>query len=162
MTILHKINWKALLLNLFIPVVLIGGGTALLTMDSMEVYKNLRLPPIAPPGWLFPVVWTILFLLMGIAAYLVTVNPEADHKTRVRALSVYGAQLLLNVTWSLTFFNCQKYTLALWILIALLLLIFITAVLFYKINGAAGWLLLPYFMWVCFAGHLNYFISLYN
>ena len=159
---MHKVNWKLLLLNLFVPVVLVGGGTALLTMNSMEVYQSLRQPPISPPGWLFPVVWTILFILMGIAAYLVATTPDVDPKTRMRAFCVYGAQLLLNVTWSLTFFNAGNYSLALWILIALLLLIFINAVLFYKINSAAGWLLLPYFLWVCFAGYLNFFIALYN
>lgn len=145
------IRWKALLFNLFLPLT-VGGISAFLTSDSMEVYGTLRQPPLSPPGWLFPIVWSILFLLMGIAAYLVWVR---DSTGRNGALLFYGLQLAMNFGWTLVFFNLQNYGLALLWLIVLWVLILITTVRFFKENKAAGWLMLPYLLWVTFAGYLN-------
>lgn len=145
------IRWKALLINLFLPLT-VGGISAFLTSDSMEVYGTLRQPPLSPPGWLFPIVWSILFLLMGIAAYLVWVR---DSTGRNGALLFYGLQLAMNFGWTLVFFNLQNYGLALLWLIVLWVLILITTVRFFKENKAAGWLMLPHLLWVTFAGYLN-------
>lgn len=152
------IRWKALLINLFLPLT-VGGISAFLTSDSMEVYGTLRQPPLSPPGWLFPMVWSILFLLMGIAAYLVWVR---DSTGRNGALLFYGLQLAMNFGWTLVFFNLQNYGLALLWLIVLWVLILITTVRFFKENKAAGWLMLPYLLWVTFAGYLNAGVWLLN
>lgn len=130
----------------------VGGLSAFLTRDSMEVYKDLRLPPLSPPGWVFPVVWTILFLLMGIASYLVW---QRDSTGRTGALTLYGVQLVFNFLWTLLFFNKQDYLLALFCLFLLWVLILLTVIRFFKETKPAGWLLLPYLLWVTFAAYLN-------
>ena len=99
-----KIQWKKLIGCLAIPLG-VGVVSALLTRNSMEQFSSLRQPPLSPPGWLFPVVWTVLFILMGIASYLVIVS---GHPARSKtALTVYGVQLAFNFLWSILFFNWQ-------------------------------------------------------
>lgn len=145
------IKWKPLLISLLISLG-IGGLSAFLTKDSMETYKTLKQPPLAPPGWVFPVVWTILFILMGIAAYLVWVKNDPD---RDAALLWYAAQLVFNFCWTLLFFNAQWYGIALLWLLILWALILITTIKFYRTTPIAGWLMLPYLIWVTFAAYLN-------
>ena len=130
----------------------VGGLSALLTHRSMEKYALLDQPPLAPPGWVFPVVWTALFILMGVAAYLVWVEngPERD-----RMLTLYAAQLVFNFFWTLIFFNGEKYALALVWLLILWALILATLLSFRKRNRTAGDLLVPYLVWVTFAAYLN-------
>ncbi len=145
------IKLKPLLVNLFIPLA-VGGLSAFLTMDSMQVYQGLRQPPLAPPGWLFPIVWTVLFLLMGTAAYLVWMR---DSTGRNAALLLYGIQLAFNFVWTLIFFNARNYGLALFWLLLLWMLILLTTIRFFKETKAAGWLMIPYLLWVTFAAYLN-------
>lgn len=152
------IRWKPFWINLLLPLA-VGGLSAFLTSDSMEVYQFLHQPPLSPPGWLFPIVWTILYLLMGIAAYLVWVR---DSTGRNGALLFYELQLAFNFVWTLIFFNLQNYGLALlWILI-LWVLILITTIRFFRETKAAGWLMLPYLLWVSFAVYLNAGVWLLN
>lgn len=120
----------------------------------------LNQPPLSPPAWLFPVVWTLLYTLMGIASYLVAVS-EKTYRART-ALTVYGVQLAFNFFWSLIFFNLHAYLFAFVWLVLLWLLIIITTVLFYQISRPAGYLLIPYLLWVTFAGYLNLAIALLN
>ncbi len=157
MILILKIQWKKLLACLAIPLA-VGGLSALLTRNSMETFKALNKPPLSPPGWLFPVVWTILFVLMGIASYLVLVSGKPNRT----ALTVYGVQLVFNFVWSLIFFNMEQYLFAFVWLVLLWLLILITTVLFYRISKPAGYLMLPYLAWVTFAGYLNLGIYLLN
>ena len=89
-----KIDKKRLIICLAIPLV-VGGAAGLLTMNSMEAFEALNQPPLSPPGWLFPVVWTVLYVLMGIASYLVSVS-DAPHEEKARALWTYGIQLAFN------------------------------------------------------------------
>lgn len=154
-----KINWKALLISLAISLGtgIIGG---ILTANSMQQYETLYRPPLAPPGWVFPVVWTILFLLMGIASYLVYVS-DADDSEKQAALRIYGIQLLVNIGWSVIFFRFEAYFLAFAWLLLLWYLIYITTKRFYDINKVAGFLMVPYLLWVTFAGYLNLSIALY-
>ncbi len=152
-----KIQWKRLILCIAIPLA-VGGISALLTSSGMETFQALSKPPLSPPGWLFPVVWTLLYILMGIASYLVL----ASGKPSRSALTFYGLQLLFNFFWSIIFFNLERYLFAFVWLIALWILIFITTVLFYKISKPAGYLMIPYLLWVAFAGYLNLFIYLLN
>lgn len=130
----------------------VGGLSAWLTKDSMERYGQMAKPALSPPGWLFPIVWTILFLLMGVAAALVWEKNDPDRTT---ALWLYAVQLGFNFFWTLIFFNAQAFGFALIWLLALWVLILLTMVKFYRTTPPAGWLLLPYFLWVSFAAYLN-------
>lgn len=154
------IRWKSLLLSLAVPLG-VGGLSALLTKDFMDDFARLRQPPLSPPGWVFPVVWTVLFFLMGLACYRV-VEARRDKGLTRRALTVYGAQLLFNFFWSLIFFNLSAWLFAFFWLLALWVLILANLLLFSRIDKTAGWLLFPYLLWVAFAGYLNFGIYLLN
>ena len=156
---MHKINWKALLISLAISLGT-GGLSAALTAGSMEKYKTMYKPPLAPPGWLFPIVWTILFILMGVAAYLVY-ETEADEEDKQNAYIFYGAQLIVNAAWTIIYFRFQAYIFAFAWLILLWYLILMTIRSFWKINATAGKLLLPYLLWVTFAAYLNLAIAIH-
>lgn len=127
----------------------------------MEAFQKLNQPPLSPPGWLFPVVWTILFLLMGIASYLVFTSKESRDAVNT-ALLVYGIQLVVNFFWSIFFFNLGAYLFSFFWLILLWVLILAVLLLFRRISRAAGYLMLPYLLWVSFAGYLNLAIYLIN
>lgn len=157
--ILTVIRWKKLLVCVLIPL-LVGGLSALITMGSMENFSSLNKPPLSPPGWLFPVVWTILFILMGIASYIV-LERGSFAETRT-ALFFYGVQLFFNFFWSIFFFNFELYYFSFLWLLALWVLIIITAVLFFRISKPAGYLMIPYILWVTFAGYLNLGIAILN
>ena len=152
MNALKEINWKRLIPALLIPLA-VGALASLLTKDAMSRFGALEKPPLSPPTWVFPVVWTILYLLMGLASYLVVMS--ADGPERATALRFYALQLVFNFFWSILFFNLEAYLLAFFWLLALLLLIVVTTVLFWRIRRSAGALLLPYLLWVSFAGYLN-------
>jgi tryptophan-rich sensory protein len=154
-----KIEWKKLLLCIAIPLG-VGGLSALLTRGSMEAFGELNQPPLSPPAWLFPVVWTILYVLMGIASYLILTS-GLPYRSRT-ALTVYGIQLGFNFFWSIIFFNLEWYLFAFVWLLLLWGLILITTLLFYHIKKAAGYLLIPYLLWVTFAGYLNLAIYFLN
>ena len=154
-----KLNWKRLLINLAIPLA-VGGLSALLS-GGMDTYKALNQPPLSPPGWLFPVVWTILYLLMGYSAYRVQVSGKDKEKIRT-AMVFYALQLFVNFLWSPVFFGLQWRLTAFVILVILWVLIYITMRLFSEIDELAGDLLLPYILWVTFAGYLNLGIFLLN
>ena len=130
----------------------VGGLSALLTRKSMEKYAFLDQPPLAPPGWVFPVVWTALFILMGVAAWRVW---ERDGPGRKKALTLYGAQLVFNFLWTLIFFNAGRYGLALVWLVVLWGLVLATLACFWREDAVAGKLMIPYLVWVTFAAYLN-------
>ena len=155
-----KIKWKQLLVCLAVPLA-VGGLSALLTRNSMETFQHLDKPPLAPPGWLFPVVWTILFLLMGIASYLVLVSEEEKPVIHA-ALRIYGMQLSVNFFWPIFFFQFDAYLFSFFWLVLLWLLIWATRRAFDRISKPAGYLLIPYLLWVAFAGYLNLGIYLLN
>lgn len=142
---------KSLIISLLISLG-VGGLSALLTMGSMDIYKYLDKPPLAPPSIVFPIVWTILFILMGISAYLIY-NSNSEYKQK--ALLIYGIQLLVNFIWPIFFFVLNYRLIALFIIIILLILIIIMIIKFYKINKLAAYLQIPYLLWVSFATYLN-------
>lgn len=154
-----KLNWKKLIICLAIPLAV--GGLAALLSGGMGDFQSVNQPPLSPPGWVFPVVWTILYLLMGYASYRVLVSGAESHQIR-KALTLYGAQLALNFLWPIIFFGFDLYLVAFLILIALWVLIFLTIRAFSKIDERAGDLLLPYLLWVTFAGYLNLGVFLLN
>ena len=155
-----KINKKLLIICLVIPLA-VGGIAALLTGGGMDTFETLNQPPLSPPGWLFPVVWTILYILMGIASYLVLTTGKSQESIR-RALILYGIQLAFNFLWPIFFFSLSAYLFAFIWLVALWLLILATTVSFYRISDIAGYLMIPYLIWVKFAGYLNLGIYLLN
>jgi len=155
-----RAKWKTLVIALVIPLG-VGGLSALLTRKEMDAFSHLNQPPLSPPTWLFPVVWTILFLLMGLASWLVYRSDAPDGVIR-RALTVYGIQLGVNFLWSILFFNLKWYLFSFFWLLLLWGLILVTMILFFPIRKPAGWLLVPYVLWVTFAGYLNFGIYLLN
>jgi benzodiazapine receptor len=116
-------------------------------------YQEIAKPPWTPPAWIFGPVWTALYIMMGVAAWLVWRKRETPGA--VVALGVYVVQLVLNGLWSWIFFYLHRIGLALADLIVLWVLIVVTCVLFWRVRRAAGVLLLPYIVWVTFAGFLN-------
>ncbi|MBE5743097.1 MAG: tryptophan-rich sensory protein [Clostridiales bacterium] len=137
----------------------VGGLSSLLTMKNMNIYSEIIAPPLSPPGILFPIVWTVLYILMGISSAIIynSNSPKKDD-----ALFIYGASLILNFFWSIFFFNLRNFVFSFIILLALLFLIILTVIKYYKINKLASFLQIPYVLWVAFAGYLNFFIILLN
>ena len=140
---------------------IIGGLSALLSGPGMELFASLEQPPLSPPGWLFPVVWTLLYLMMGLASCLV-LESGGERKQISAALTLYGVQLAVNFFWSIFFFNMQLYLFSFFWLVLLWCLIFATLISFYRLSKPAGLLLVPYLLWVTFAGYLNLAIALLN
>ena len=154
-----RIEWKKLLICIAIPLA-VGGISALLTSGNMDLYSEINQPALAPPGWLFPAVWTILYVLMGVALYLVVITKTREDKSP--AIVSFGVQLFFNFFWSIIFFNARAFLFAFVWLIFLWLAIIANIYFFYKINKNAGKLLIPYLVWVTFAGYLNLAIFLLN
>ena len=156
-----KNTWKKIAPYVISIAIALGVGalSAYLTKDKMQEYAALNQPPLAPPGWLFPVVWTVLFVLMGIAAALVW---KSDAPTRSDALVIYGTQLVVNFLWSIFYFNFNARLLAFFWLIFLLLLVILMTSKFAKISPTAAKLQIPYILWLLFAGYLNLATYLLN
>jgi len=121
-----------------------------------ELYADLAKPALTPPGWIFPVVWTLLYAMMGVALFLVWRRREA--LLRRSALTVFAAQLVLNAAWSWLFFGLHRPDLAFLDIVLLWLLILVSIVLFRRIRPLAAALLVPYLVWVGFASYLNFML----
>ena len=138
----------------------VGGLIGFLTSMGMDSFDALTKPPLTPPSFLFPIVWTVLFILMGVgAARIFMTEPTA---ARNRALIVYVVQLAVNFFWSIIFFNLQAYAFAFFWLILLWVLILTMIYLFCKVDKPAALIQIPYAIWVTFAGYLNLMIWLLN
>lgn len=148
-----KIQWKPFLISLAIPlgIGLIAGA---LIRDSVTLYSTMEKPFLAPPSWLFPIVWTVLYLLMGISSYLIWAK-ESNPAMKKQALITYATQLFLNFIWPLIFFNRQNYLMAFTILLALWYFVFRMIQDFNAIHPLAGKLQIPYLLWLTFAAYLN-------
>ncbi len=157
---MSKIKWKTLIIAVLIPLA-VGGLSALLTMGSIEQFGLLEKPPLSPPGWLFPVVWTVLYVLMGAASYRIVEAKKSTEEGK-NALIPYFVQLGFNFFWSIFFFNFELYAFSFGWLVAMLVLIAITTLKFYKIDRIAAILMIPYILWVLFAGYLNAGIAFLN
>ncbi len=135
---------------------------SLFTVSSIPTwYTDLARPELSPPNWIFGPVWTTLFALMGIAAFLVWKKGLNRRDVKI-ALSIFLVQLILNTFWSIIFFGMQNPGAAFGEIIALWLVIIATIITFAKISRVAAWLLVPYILWVTFAGYLNYSIWFLN
>lgn len=140
----------------------VGLFSAYLTRDSMMIYQEIERPLLAPPAILFPIVWTVLYILMGFGAAQVWVLRDRDPKAAGEALRIYILNLILNFGWSLIFFNLRAFLFALVWLILLWIVIFRMIYAFKKISPLAGNLQIPYLLWVTFAAYLNASIWLMN
>ncbi len=154
-------NIWLLLLSLFIPLA-VGYLGSILTMPGLTSwYGGLTKPPFTPPNWLFAPAWTLLFILMGLAFFLI-LRDGRENKHFSAAWMSFGAQLFLNIYWSFLFFFVQEPPLAFYGLISLWSMIFVNIYYFYQIKKSAAYLLIPYIVWVTFAGALNYSIWYLN
>ncbi len=145
---------KGLLIKCIAIPLLVGAAAAFLSGGGMEAFGTVNKPPLSPPGWLFPIVWTILYTLMGIASYLI-ITSEGTKEEINRALKIYAYQLVVNFLWPTFFFNFRWYFFSFLWLILLWILIVIMIREFSKISKTASYLLIPYLLWVTFAGYLN-------
>ena len=155
-----KFNLKKFLISIAIPLIT-GGLSAFITRGDMNLYSRINQPPLSPPGWIFPVVWSILYTLMGISLYLVW-NSSANMNEKRRAFIFFATQLFLNFIWSPIFFGMQQFLLAFTVLIFMWIFALGMIINFYKISKPAGLLQIPYLLWLTFAGYLNFAIYLLN
>lgn len=161
---MKKINWIKLIIALILPQ-LAGLIGSLATAQAISTwYVSLNQPNFAPPNWLFAPVWILLFILMGIAFYLIwakTVKKE-EKKLQDRAIRLFLIQLVFNTLWSIIFFGQQLLFLAFLEIIMLWILILLTILQFKKLNQLSAYLMIPYLLWVSFAGILNLAFALLN
>lgn len=151
-------NIKKLLLFI-IGTIIIGSISSFLTMNNMNIYNQLIKPPLNPPGIVFPIVWTILFILMGISLYLIS---ETNYKNKSKAYKIYIVQLIVNSLWTLLFFGLNLRLLSFFWIILLIVLVIKMILEFYKINKTSAYLQIPYLLWLIFASCLNLAIYLLN
>ena len=140
----------------------VGGISAILTTGNMSIYNEIKTPPLSPPSILFPIVWSILYVLMGISAALVYTNSYVDADESRIGLKSYAVSLAFNFLWSIFFFNLRWFGFSFIWLLALLFLIIKTIVSYNRISKAAAYLQIPYAVWVAFAGYLNFGIWMLN
>ncbi len=158
MNILTNISKKSLIISVLIPLA-IGGLSALITSDAFKQYQTYERPPLSPPSWLFPVVWTILYILMGISSYLVY---QRKGTLLNKELIIYAVSLVLNFAWPIAFFVFEASFFSFIWLIALLVVVIIMTYWFYQISQLAGLLQIPYILWLTFAAYLNLGVYLLN
>ena len=155
-----KIKWKQLAVCVAAPL-LVGALAGLLSRGGMEDYQSMYKPLLAPPGWVFPAAWTLLYILMGLASYFVRSSAASPERIR-RAMGAYVLQLAANFIWPLIFFVLGLYLLAFLWLILLFALALVCALRFGYIDARAGKLMAPYLAWLFFAAYLNLGVYLLN
>ncbi len=153
--------FKTYLIAILIPLA-VGGLAALLTRGNMMLFDEIVKPPLAPPPILFPIVWTVLYILMGIGSARVYLKKDTMPREATNALRTYAVQLFFNFFWSLIFFNLRTFLFAFIWLIALWGLIIVMLFEFYKIDKPAAIINIPYLLWVTFAAYLNLAIYILN
>ena len=149
---------------LFSILISLGGGiaSALITMKDMALYQEITKPPLAPPAIVFPIVWTALYVLMGISAARVFMWKNAEPRLVEKALTRYAISLIVNYTWPIFFFTLSAFAVALIWLILLFVLVIMTIIVYKKIDKAAAYLQIPYVIWLLIAAYLNAAILILN
>lgn len=150
---MKKISIGKLIIALAIPLI-VGAVSAVLTAKAMNSYGTMNKPPLSPPAWLFPVAWTILYILMGMASFFVY-ESQVDTRDKSAALTLYAIQLAMNFMWSIIFFNWSMYMIAFIWLVIMWIIVILCALRFFCIDRVAAYLLVPYIAWLTFAGYLN-------
>lgn len=154
----EKFRYKKLLFYI-ITTILIGTIPSIFVFKSMNVYNSLNRPPLSPPPIVFPIAWTILYILMGISIYIIM---QSKRKLKKNARLIYYIQLVTNALWAPIFFGFKEYFLAfLWIL---MLIVFVITMIFtfYKISKKAAYIQIPYLLWLLFASYLNFGVFVLN
>lgn len=141
---------------------IVGGISAYITKDGMDIYNDIIKPPLSPPSKLFPIVWSVLFVLMGISSAMIYTNKITERLKIKNALNIYAIQLIVNFLWSIIFFNMRNFLLSFIWLMFLWILIVTMIKKFKSIDKSAAFLQIPYLVWVTFAGYLNAAIYLMN
>ncbi len=152
------VNLRTLIVSL-IPPAAVGLAGTVLVASGMDVYNLLSKPAFTPPGWLFGVVWTLLYVLMGVAVYLLKSSHSYDLAT---PMQFYYIQLALNFLWVMFFFRFGLLWLSVVVLCLLIAAIVLTIINFYRINKTSAYLLIPYLVWCVFALVLNITIAIMN
>lgn len=155
-----KHDYKRLGICLAVPLA-VGGLAAYLMRDNTIMFELVKKPPLAPPPWLFPVAWTLLYILMGAASYRVWRSRAPLGRRRLAAV-YYAMSLAFNFGWPILFFNLDKYLAAFVWLCLLWLFTLLSTAWFYRCDKPAGAMMLPYVLWVAFAGYLNLGVYLLN
>lgn len=140
---------------------LAGALSGLIAGNFSGFYQTLIKPPLSPPGWIFPIVWSILYALMGISAFLIY-SADSPDKTKKVPYLIYTAQLFVNFMWSIIFFRFKLLWAATAVIILLLILIISMLISFCKIRPSAAYINIPYLLWVAFALYLNISIAILN
>ena len=140
---------------------LVGVLSGIIAGNSFSFYKEIVRPPFSPPGWIFPIVWIILYALMGISAYFIYTS-KVTVRQKNFALAVYAIQLVVNFLWSIVFFRLEMVGLSVIIILLLLLLIVVMICVFYRIRPVAAYLNIPYLLWTAFASYLNIGVLILN
>lgn len=150
-------NKSALIISILIPIAI--GSLSALFSGNLSLYAGINKPPLSPPGFIFPIVWTILYILMGVSSYFVY---ESHNPKKVKALKIYADQLFFNFWWSIIFFRFSLYLFALLWLLTMIVLIAIMIYKFYRIKALSAYLQIPYLFWCLFAAYLNFMIYMLN
>ncbi len=158
---MKPINLKRLVGAIIIPEA-VGLISALVTGGFSDVYKSYKQPFLSPPGVVFPIVWVVLYALMGIASYLIIEEVKGREKEKFEALFFYGLQLAVNFIWPIIFFKFSAYWVAVVVILVLLALVVVTAIRFYNLYETAFYLLIPYLIWLVFATYLNVGVAVLN
>lgn len=154
---MKKKEGKLIILIIAIALPLLVGGLAVLISGGAT--GSFVKPPFSPPDWVFPVVWNILYIMLGISSYLI--YKDSDYKFN-DALKAYFYQLFVNFIWPIVFFRFEYYTAAAVVLGVLILLVIGNIIEFYKLNRTAGLLLVPYLIWCLYALYLNIGVAVLN
>ena len=150
-------NKSALIIAILIPLAV--GTLSALFSRNISLYSTINKPALSPPAFLFPIVWIILYILMGISSYLVYESNSPDKRN---ALKTYAIQLFFNFWWSIIFFRFSLYLFAFLWLLVMIALIVIMIYKFYKIRPVSAYLQFPYLLWCLFAAYLNFMIYRLN
>ncbi|GAB5051736.1 TspO/MBR family protein [Pediococcus ethanolidurans] len=154
------LNWKVLLFFI-VGVEVLGSLSSLFTGNIKEIYNSLSLPPLAPPDYLFGIVWPLLYLLIAISGYLIF-QSIAFKKEKATSYILFTIQLGLNFVWSIIFFGGNYYWIGVLIVILLNLVVLACLLQFYRVNRMASLLLMPYFIWILFATYLTIGVAVLN
>lgn len=145
---------KKLIISILIPLLL---GIIVSLFINTDIYDVIIKPEISPPKIVFPIVWTLLYILMGISNYII----NKDNKKEVPNL-IYYISLAINLIWPIIFFNTQEYLISLLIKIILIIFVALTIIEYFKTSKIAGYLQIPYILWLLFALYLNYQVLILN
>ena len=144
---------------IYTVITLLAGGLSALLSGSFDIYTTMKQPPLAPPAIVFPIMWTVLYILMGISAGIVADSHDLD---RTLGLKLYFLQLALNILWPVIFFRFTAVKFALFWLVLIIIAVIALYREFNRISKTAGRLLIPYILWLIFAFYLNFGFIIFN